>query len=82
MKIPETEDLKGGEPIKVTSQEEAGNQAEATAKTVEDQPAPEAPTVAPVTSKTTVITRTGEAGSKMIVTFPDGTNATGTMNGE
>ncbi|WP_281198504.1 Ig-like domain-containing protein, partial [Staphylococcus felis] len=82
VKIPDTVDLKGGETIKVTLTDEAGNQSEATSTTVEDQTAPEAPTVDPVTSKTTVITGTGEAGSTVTVTFPDGTTATGTVNGE
>ncbi|WP_181898239.1 Ig-like domain-containing protein, partial [Staphylococcus felis] len=82
VKIPDTVDLKGGETIKVTLTDEAGNQSEATSTTVEDQTAPDAPTVDRVTSKATVITGTGEAGSKVTVTFPDGTTATGTVNGE
>ncbi|REI19888.1 hypothetical protein DOS77_11095, partial [Staphylococcus felis] len=53
-----------------------------TSITVEDQTAPDAPTVDPVTSKTTVITGTGEAGSTVTVTFPDGTTVTGKVNGE
>ncbi|REI15691.1 Ig-like domain-containing protein, partial [Staphylococcus felis] len=82
VKIPDTAGLKGGETIKVTLTDEAGNQSEATSTTVEDQTAPNAPTVDPVTSKATVITGTGEAGSTVTVTFPDGTTATGTVNGE
>ncbi|AVP36287.1 Ig-like domain-containing protein [Staphylococcus felis] len=82
VKIPDTVDLKGGETIKVTLTDEAGNQSEATSITVEDQTSPDAPTVDPVTSKATVITGTGEAGSTVTVTFPDGTTATGTVNGE
>ncbi|REH83447.1 Ig-like domain-containing protein, partial [Staphylococcus felis] len=76
--IPATVDLKGGETIKVTSTDGAGNTSEETTTTVEDQTAPEAPTVNPVTSETEVITGTGETGSKVTVTFPDGTTATGT----
>ncbi|MDM8327811.1 Ig-like domain-containing protein, partial [Staphylococcus felis] len=82
VKIPDTVDLKGGETIKVTSTDEAGNTSEATSTIVEDQTAPEAPTVNPVTSETEVITGTGEAGSKVTVTFPDGTTATGMVNEE
>ncbi|PNZ33371.1 Ig-like domain-containing protein, partial [Staphylococcus felis] len=82
VKIPDTVDLKGGKTIKVTLTDEVGNQSEATLTTVEDQTAPEAPTVDPVTSKTTVITGTGEVGSTVTVMFPDGTTATGTVNGE
>ncbi|REI21214.1 class A beta-lactamase, partial [Staphylococcus felis] len=80
VKIPDTMELKGGETIKVTITEEAGNQSEETTTTVEDQTAPEAPTVDPVTSGTEVITGTGESGSTVTVTFPDGTTATGTVN--
>ncbi|MFO3687999.1 Ig-like domain-containing protein [Staphylococcus felis] len=82
VKIPDTAGLKGGKTIKVTLTDEAGNQSEATTTTVEDQTAPDAPTVDPVTSKATVITGTGEAGSTVTVTFPDGTTATGTVNEE
>ncbi|WP_281197427.1 Ig-like domain-containing protein, partial [Staphylococcus felis] len=80
VKIPDTAGLKGGETIKVTLTDEAGNESEATSTTVEDQTAPDAPTVDPVTSKATIITGTGEAGSTVTVTFPDGTTATGTVN--
>ncbi|MFO3703381.1 Ig-like domain-containing protein, partial [Staphylococcus felis] len=80
--IPATVDLKGGETIKVTSTDKAGNKSEETSITVEDQTAPEEPTVDPVTSETEVITGTGEAGSKVTVTFPDGTTATGIVDEE
>ncbi|WP_238615114.1 Ig-like domain-containing protein, partial [Staphylococcus felis] len=82
VKIPDTVDLKGGETIKVTSTDEAGNTSEATSITVDDRTAPEAPTVNPVTSETEVITGTGEAGSTVTVTFPDGTKAAGTVDEE
>ncbi|REI30555.1 YSIRK signal domain/LPXTG anchor domain surface protein, partial [Staphylococcus felis] len=80
VKIPDTVGLKGGETIKVTLTDEAGNQSEETTTTVEDKSAPEAPTVNPVTSETEVITGTGEAGSTVTVTFPDGTTTTGTVD--
>ncbi|WP_241538741.1 Ig-like domain-containing protein, partial [Staphylococcus felis] len=82
VKVPATVDLKGGEVLTVKSTDEAGNKSEETSITVEDQTAPEAPTVNPVTSKTEVITGTGEAGSKVTVTLPDGTTATGTVDEE
>ncbi|REH99059.1 Ig-like domain-containing protein, partial [Staphylococcus felis] len=82
LKVPDTVDLKGGEVLTVTSTDKAGNTSEATSTTVEDQTAPEAPTVDPVTSETEVITGTGEAGSKVTVTLPDGTTVTGTVNEE
>ncbi|REI01928.1 Ig-like domain-containing protein, partial [Staphylococcus felis] len=82
VKVPATVDLKGGETIKVTTTDEAGNTSEVTSITVEDQTAPEAPTVNPVTSETEVITGTGEAGSTVTVTFPDGTTVTGTVDEE
>ncbi|REH76999.1 Ig-like domain-containing protein, partial [Staphylococcus felis] len=80
--IPDTVEIKGGKTIKVTLTEEAGNQSEATSTTGEDQTAPEATTVDTVTSNTTVITGKGEAGRTVTVTIPDGTTATGTVNGE
>ncbi|REI19841.1 hypothetical protein DOS76_10310, partial [Staphylococcus felis] len=61
-----------GDKIVVTSLDNAGNQSGTTSITVEDQTSPEAPTADPVTSKTTVITGTGEAGSTVTVTFPEG----------
>ncbi|REI33073.1 Ig-like domain-containing protein, partial [Staphylococcus felis] len=82
VKVPETVGLKGGETIKVTLTDEAGNQSEETTTTVEDKSAPETPTVNPVTSETEVITGIGEAGSTVTVTFPDGTTATGTVDEE
>ncbi|PNZ34892.1 Ig-like domain-containing protein, partial [Staphylococcus felis] len=82
VKVPDTVDLKGGEVLTVTSTDEAGNTSEETTTTVEDQTAPEAPTANPVTSETEVITGTGEAGSTVTVTFPDGTTATGTVDEE
>ncbi|MFO3703377.1 Ig-like domain-containing protein, partial [Staphylococcus felis] len=80
VKVPETVDLKGGETIKVTSTDKAGNTSEETTTIVEDKSAPETPTVNPVTSETEAITGTGEAGSTVTVTFPDGTTATGTVD--
>ncbi|REI29902.1 hypothetical protein DOS80_07355 [Staphylococcus felis] len=82
MKIPDTVDLKGGETIKVTSTDEAGNTSEATSITAEDETALEAPTENPVTSETEDITGTGEAGSTVTVTYQDGTTATGTEDEE
>ncbi|REI02605.1 Ig-like domain-containing protein, partial [Staphylococcus felis] len=80
VKVPATVDLKGGETIKVTLTDEAGNTSEETTTTVEDKSAPEEPTVDPVTSETEVITGTGEAGSTVTVTFPDGTTVTGIVD--
>ncbi|REH95294.1 Ig-like domain-containing protein, partial [Staphylococcus felis] len=82
VKVPATVDLKGGEVLTVTTTDGAGNQSEETTTTVEDKSAPDTPTVDPVTSETEVITGTGEAGSTVTVTFPDGTTATGTVNQE
>ncbi|REI09020.1 YSIRK signal domain/LPXTG anchor domain surface protein, partial [Staphylococcus felis] len=82
VKMPATVNLKGGEAIKVTSTDKAGNTSEETTITVEDKSAPEGPTVNPVTSETEVITGTGEAGSKVTVTLQDGTTVTGTVDEE
>ena len=44
--------------------------------------APEAPTVEEVTSEDTQVSGTAEPNSEVIVTFPDGTTATGTTDEE
>ncbi|REI31107.1 YSIRK signal domain/LPXTG anchor domain surface protein, partial [Staphylococcus felis] len=82
VKVPATVDLKGGEVLTVNTTDGAGNQSDGTTTTVEDKGAPETPAVQPVTSEKEVITGTGEAGSTVTVTFPDGTTVTGTVNGE
>ncbi|REH89352.1 hypothetical protein DOS68_08650 [Staphylococcus felis] len=66
----------------MTTTDRAGNPSEEEVKTVEDQTAPEEATEEPVTSEREVINGTGEAGSKVTVTFPEGTTVTGTVNGE
>ncbi|REH89939.1 Ig-like domain-containing protein, partial [Staphylococcus felis] len=82
VKIPYTMGIKGGETIKVTSTDEAGNKSEAKSITVEDKSTPEAPTVNTGTSEKGVRTGTGEAGSTVTVTFPDGTTVTGIVDEE
>ncbi|REI20915.1 YSIRK signal domain/LPXTG anchor domain surface protein, partial [Staphylococcus felis] len=82
VKVPDRVDLKGGETMRVKSTDEAGNTSADAATTVEDNSAPEAPTADQVTSETDVITVTGEAGSKVNVTFPDGTTSEGLVNQE
>ncbi|REI10267.1 cell wall protein, partial [Staphylococcus felis] len=79
VKIPDTVGFIGGDTIKVTFTDEAGIQSEATSTTVDYHTAPDSPTVDPVTSYATFLTCTGEAGSSVTVTFPDGTTFSGTF---
>ncbi|REI29018.1 class A beta-lactamase, partial [Staphylococcus felis] len=70
------------EMVEVHTTDKAANQSEETPTPVEDKSEPEEPNVNPVTSETEVKTGTGEAGSKVKVTIPDGTTATGMVNEE
>ncbi|MBO1198874.1 putative Ig domain-containing protein [Staphylococcus simiae] len=78
--IPINVDLKGGETLPVTSTDEAGNESSPANTVVTDTTAPTAPTVNPVTSEDKTITGKAEPNSTVIVTFPDGTTATGTTD--
>ncbi|WP_256278014.1 Ig-like domain-containing protein, partial [Staphylococcus sp. HMSC065E08] len=50
--------------------------------TVEDTKAPSAPPINPIESGSTEVTGTGEPGSTVTVTFPDGTTGTGTVDND
>ncbi|RNM19524.1 Ig-like domain-containing protein [Staphylococcus pasteuri] len=78
--IPANEDLKGGETLPVTATDKDGNKSDQATTTVADTTAPTVPTVNPVTSEDKTITGKAEPGSTVIVTFPDGTTATGTAD--
>ena len=80
--IPTTVDLVGNEELVVTSTDEAGNVSPETRVTVKDTTAPVAPMVNEVTSESTQVTGTGEAGSTITVNFPDGNTATGTVDNQ
>ncbi|WP_261697878.1 Ig-like domain-containing protein [Staphylococcus equorum] len=80
--IPENVELEGGEEVTATSKDNAGNISEEATTTVTDVTAPEAPTVEEVTSEDTQVSGTAEPNSEVIVTFPDGTTATGTTDEE
>ncbi|XVL40834.1 Ig-like domain-containing protein [Staphylococcus equorum] len=80
--IPTNVDLVGNEELVVTSTDSSGNVSPETKVTVTDVTAPSAPTVSEVTSKGTQVTGTGEAGSTIIVKFPDGSVITGTVENQ
>ncbi|XVL29791.1 Ig-like domain-containing protein [Staphylococcus equorum] len=80
--IPTTVDLVGNEELVVTSTDEAGNVSPETRVTVKDTTAPVAPMVNEVTSESTQVTGTGEAGSTITVNFPDGNTATRTVDNQ
>ena len=65
--MPTYKRFNGGEQIKVTSTDAAGNKSEATVIAVKDTTPPVAPTVGEVTSESTQLTGTGEPGSTVKV---------------
>ncbi|MBU7218647.1 Ig-like domain-containing protein, partial [Staphylococcus gallinarum] len=75
--MPTYKRFNGGEQIKVTSTDAAGNKSEATVIAVKDTTPPVAPTVGEVTSESTQLTGTGEPGSTVKVELPDGTELSG-----
>ncbi|MFQ3803010.1 Ig-like domain-containing protein [Staphylococcus equorum] len=78
--LPADKKLNGNEGLVVTSTDVSGNVSPETRLTVTDVTAPDAPTVNEVTSEGTQVTGTGEAGSTIIVKFPDGSVVTGTAD--
>ncbi|WP_426462038.1 Ig-like domain-containing protein [Staphylococcus equorum] len=80
--IPTNVDLVGKEELVVTSTDDSGNVSPETKVTVTDVTAPDAPTVSEVTSESTQVTGTGEAGSTITVKFPDGSVVTGTADNQ
>ncbi|RIM14102.1 YSIRK signal domain/LPXTG anchor domain surface protein, partial [Staphylococcus cohnii] len=80
--IPTNVDLVGKEELVVTSTDISGNVSPETRLTVKDTTAPDAPTVSQITSESTQVTGTGEAGSTITVKFPDGSVATGTVDNQ
>ncbi|REI16905.1 hypothetical protein DOS74_04765, partial [Staphylococcus felis] len=79
-KSTSTGEINSEETKKATSAKKADSISDGKRTIGEAQTAPEAPTVNRVTSDTEVITGTGEEGSTVTVTFPDGTTATGTVD--
>ena len=82
MDIPASEDLIGNEELSVTATDAAGNVSTEGGTTVLDKTAPEVPTVNTVTSEDTTITGKAEPNSTVTVTFPDGTTANATTDGD
>ncbi|MGK0577954.1 Ig-like domain-containing protein, partial [Macrococcus capreoli] len=77
--VPAGVDLVGGEVLPVIETDPAGNVSPATSVTVTDVTAPIAPPINTVSSTTPVVTGVGTPGNTVIVTFPDGTTATATV---
>ncbi|MDK8168670.1 Ig-like domain-containing protein [Staphylococcus warneri] len=71
--IPANEDFTGGETIKASAKDAAGNKSVDSNVTVTDKTAPNQPTVNQVTSEDKTITGKAEPNSTVTVTFPDGT---------
>ena len=71
--IPANEDFTGGETIKASAKDAAGNKSVDSNVTVTDTTAPNQPTVNQVTSEDKTITGNAEPNSTVTVTFPDGT---------
>ncbi|XVL31858.1 Ig-like domain-containing protein [Staphylococcus equorum] len=80
--LPIGKKLNGNEELVVTSTDDSGNVSPETRLTVKDTTAPNAPTVSEVTSESTQVTGTGEAGSTITVKFPDGSVVTGTVDSQ
>ncbi|OEK79965.1 Ig-like domain-containing protein [Staphylococcus equorum] len=80
--LPVDKKLNGNEELVVTSTDDSGNVSPETRLTVTDVTAPDAPTVSEVTSESTQVTGTGEAGSTITVKFPDGSVVTGTADNQ
>ncbi|MCU7257819.1 Ig-like domain-containing protein, partial [Pseudomonas aeruginosa] len=80
--IPDSEDLKGDEELSVIATDAAGNVSVDAGTTVLDKTPPEVPTINPVTSEDKTITGKAEPNSTVTVTFPDGTTANATTDGD
>ncbi|MEJ7498070.1 Ig-like domain-containing protein, partial [Staphylococcus warneri] len=78
--IPANEDFTGGETIKASAKDAAGNKSVDSNVTVTDTTAPNQPTVNQVTSEDKTITGKAEPNSTVTVTFPDGTKASATAD--
>ncbi len=78
--IPSNEDFTGGETIKASAKDAAGNKSVDSNITVTDATAPNQPTVNRVTSEDKTITGTAEPNSTVTVTYPDGTTSTATAD--
>ncbi|MGJ5711443.1 Ig-like domain-containing protein, partial [Staphylococcus equorum] len=75
--LPVDKKINGNEELVITSTDSSGNVSREVKVTVKDATAPVVPTVNEVTSESTQVTGTGEAGSTITVKFPDGSVVTG-----
>ncbi|MCD8916504.1 YPDG domain-containing protein, partial [Staphylococcus simulans] len=74
--VPANVVLKDGDTVNAVSIDKAGNTSKITTATVKDTVAPDAPVVNPIEAGAKVITGTAEPGTKVTVTFPDGSTVT------
>ncbi|MEB7039869.1 Ig-like domain-containing protein, partial [Staphylococcus gallinarum] len=72
--------FRGGEKVKITATDDAGNKSEVIVIDVKDTTPPLVPTVSPFTSQDTLISGTAEPDSIVKVLLPDGTELTATAN--
>ncbi len=77
--VPEGVTLEDGDEIIATQTDLGGNTGAPDSETVHDTTAPDAPKAEPVASEDKTITGTGEPGATVVITFPDGTTAEGTV---
>ncbi|MCD8870831.1 Ig-like domain-containing protein [Staphylococcus gallinarum] len=71
--IPRINKFQGGENIKVSSIDDAGNKSQAITINVKDATPPTIPTIDEVTSESTQVSGTSEPGSTIKLVLPDGT---------
>ncbi|UEX90408.1 Ig-like domain-containing protein [Staphylococcus ratti] len=80
VEVPEGTELKQDDVITAVVTDSNGNASEPSSVKVNDTIAPEAPVVNAVQPGDKTITGTGEPGSTVTVTFPNGETATGTVD--
>ena len=71
--IPNNKKFQGGENIKISSIDEAGNKSQVITSTVKDVTPPTIPTISEVTSESSQVSGTSEPGSTIKLVLPDGT---------
>ncbi|WP_374757685.1 Rib/alpha-like domain-containing protein [Staphylococcus sp. 17KM0847] len=80
VKVPEGTTLKDGDKVTAVAKDANGNTSKETTVTVKDTMAPDAPTVNPVKPGDKVVSGKGEPHAKITVKFPNGKEATGTVD--
>ncbi|MHD0396798.1 Rib/alpha-like domain-containing protein [Staphylococcus simulans] len=78
--VPEGTTLNDGDTVTATATDEAGNTSDPSTQEVTDTIAPDAPPINPIESGSTTVTGTGEPGSTITVTYPDGSTSETTVD--